>query len=148
MTKALICWIGFTDLRAPKESEQVGLGPIAQAVQSFEYDEMALVNNYPEQKVSDYIQWLKKRTTAHWPGRTRSPVRPRMATCRELARSFGNGSHVHFLPGIISRHAVRQDGWVRTANRHCNELFRLLYQFGNSVYKFCRTAARPVWMSR
>ncbi|MGO9568454.1 MAG: hypothetical protein ACLP5H_13020 [Desulfomonilaceae bacterium] len=64
MTKALVCWIGFTDLRAPSEPEQVGLGPIAQAVQSFEYDEVALVNNYPEQKVSDYIQWLKKSTTA------------------------------------------------------------------------------------
>ena len=53
MTKALVCWIGFTDLRVPNEPEQVGLGPIAQAVQSFEYDEMAIVNNYPEQKVSD-----------------------------------------------------------------------------------------------
>ena len=32
MRKVLVSWIGHTDLRAPEESEAVGVGPVAQAL--------------------------------------------------------------------------------------------------------------------
>ena len=62
MKSVLICWTGKTDLRAPKESEQVGLGPIAQAVEARSYDEVVLISDYPAGEVSPYLDWLKSRT--------------------------------------------------------------------------------------
>ena len=49
-------------MRAPDESAHVGLGPIAQAVETRRFDEIVLLNNYPEKDVLHYIQWLKLRT--------------------------------------------------------------------------------------
>ncbi len=60
----LVCWIGNTDLRAPTEEETVGLGPIGQAVAHTEYDEIALLTNYPEDATRDYLAWLRSRTGA------------------------------------------------------------------------------------
>ncbi len=34
MKKILICWIGLTDIRASKNDESAGFGPIAQAVKA------------------------------------------------------------------------------------------------------------------
>ncbi|EFK07881.1 conserved hypothetical protein [delta proteobacterium NaphS2] len=51
-----ISWIGFTDLSAPSESENVGLGPVAQAAKSRRFDEIVLLNNYPEKDVQKYIE--------------------------------------------------------------------------------------------
>jgi DNA-binding NtrC family response regulator len=64
MKRILVCWIGFTDLRAAKGGEEVGLGPIAQAVKTFDYDEICLLNNYPELEISHFVPWLKKHTSA------------------------------------------------------------------------------------
>jgi DNA-binding NtrC family response regulator len=64
MKRILVCWIGSTDLRAAKNGQEVGLGPIAQAVKTFEYDEVVLLNNYPEQEVAHFVPWLKKHTSA------------------------------------------------------------------------------------
>jgi transcriptional regulator with PAS, ATPase and Fis domain len=61
MKKILICWVGKTDLRAVSESDEVGLGPIAQAVEERDYDEIVLINNYPENELPPYIEWLKPR---------------------------------------------------------------------------------------
>ena len=61
MKNILVSWIGFTDLRAPKEFEQVGLGPIAQALEARSYDEVVLISDYPEGEVSPYRVWLKAR---------------------------------------------------------------------------------------
>ena len=60
--RILISWIGFTDLRAPAEFELVGIGPVAQAAETYRFDEIVLLNNYPEKDVSHYIEWLKPRT--------------------------------------------------------------------------------------
>ncbi len=62
MQNILISWIGFTDLRAPNETEQVGIGPIAQAVEARSYDQVVLISDYPEGEVANYLDWLKSRT--------------------------------------------------------------------------------------
>jgi hypothetical protein len=64
MGKVLVSWIGHTDLRALKEQEKVGLGPVAQAVTDRSFDEVVLLNNYPKDQVSDYVTWLKPKTQA------------------------------------------------------------------------------------
>lgn len=65
MRRVLVAWIGRTDLRAPDESETVGLGPIAQALDTREFDEVFLLADYPETKVKPYLRWLTRRTKAH-----------------------------------------------------------------------------------
>lgn len=55
----------MTDLRAPREFGQVGLGPIAQAMEARSYDEAALISDYPEGEISAYLDWLKARTATH-----------------------------------------------------------------------------------
>ena len=62
MKDILICWIGNTDLRAPEEASVIGLGPIAQALDSRPFDEAVLISNYPEAKVKPYLRWLQGRT--------------------------------------------------------------------------------------
>jgi DNA-binding NtrC family response regulator len=60
MPKILVSWIGDTDLRASREQESVGLGPIGQACSSRQFDRIVLLTNYPEAEVSVYRKWLKK----------------------------------------------------------------------------------------
>ena len=65
MKKVLLCWIGATDLRA-SQGDDVGEGPIAQAVEKLGFDEVFLISNYlkPEGRVrvAAYVEWAKKRT--------------------------------------------------------------------------------------
>jgi len=58
----LFSWIGQTDLRAVDESDAVGLGPIAQALLARDFEEVVLLNNFPEAKVAPFLKWLRKRT--------------------------------------------------------------------------------------
>ena len=62
MRKALVTWIGKTDLRAPTEAEAVGLGPIAQALDTQAFDEAFLVTDYDDSLVRPYIRWLAERS--------------------------------------------------------------------------------------
>jgi transcriptional regulator with PAS, ATPase and Fis domain len=61
--KILVAWVGRTDLRAPAESEAVGLGPIAQALAAREFDELWLLADYPKDLVAPYAKWLQERTS-------------------------------------------------------------------------------------
>ncbi len=63
MKKILISWIGMTDLKASKRVEGVGIGPIAQAVTNRLFDKVILISNYCEQENSNYINWLKAKTS-------------------------------------------------------------------------------------
>jgi transcriptional regulator with GAF, ATPase, and Fis domain len=63
MSSTLVSWIGNTDLRAPHDEKVVGIGPIAQACSAREFDRVVLLTDYPEQKISEYRKWLKKRLT-------------------------------------------------------------------------------------
>jgi len=61
MKEILICWIGFTDLKASAGKEDVGLGPIAQAVTSLTFDEIYLISDRPESEDAIYIKWLNSK---------------------------------------------------------------------------------------
>ena len=60
--KVLVAWIGKTDLRAPTESDQVGFGPIAQALDARAFDEAFLLSDYDELTVAPYLRWLRSRS--------------------------------------------------------------------------------------
>lgn len=62
MRNVLVSWIGSTDLRAPKEGEVVGVGPVAQALETRPFDEAFLVTDYDEREVTPFIRWLRQRT--------------------------------------------------------------------------------------
>nr|MBC8360796.1 sigma-54-dependent Fis family transcriptional regulator [Candidatus Desulfatibia profunda] len=59
MKNILVCWIGFTDLRAVTESETIGLGPIAQAAKSKHFDEIVLISDRPKDEMDSYVCWLQ-----------------------------------------------------------------------------------------
>jgi hypothetical protein len=62
MKRILVSWVGRIDLRAVEESDSIGLGPIAQAVDAAAYDDIVLISDYPEQDVTSYLGWLATRT--------------------------------------------------------------------------------------
>ena len=63
MKKVLLCWIGTTDLRA-SQGDDVGEGPIAQAVEKLGFDEVFLISNYlSDDRVTTYVEWAKKRSS-------------------------------------------------------------------------------------
>ena len=64
MKKVLICWVGHADLRAATHGEDVGLGPIAQAVQVGSYDQIDLISDYPAKKTGPFLKWLQEQTGA------------------------------------------------------------------------------------
>lgn len=66
MGKSLVTWIGKTDLRAVDEAEEIGLGPIAQAVLARFFSDIHLISDYPEEQTSVFSKWLE--------GQTESPI--------------------------------------------------------------------------
>ncbi len=62
MNTILACWIGFTDIKASKDNSDIGLGPIAQAVASREYDEICLISDLQSGDTESYAQWIKIKT--------------------------------------------------------------------------------------
>jgi len=47
-----------------REPEQVGAGPIGEAVKNREYDAVVLLNNYPVKETIGYIEWLRTLSKA------------------------------------------------------------------------------------
>src|SRR2546427_5278467 len=62
MSSVLVSWIGSTDLRAVTEERDVGLGPIAQALEARSFDEVTLISDFPKAKVAPFLTWLGKRS--------------------------------------------------------------------------------------
>jgi hypothetical protein len=62
MSRILLGWIGHTDLRAPRESEEHGAGPIAQALQVRAFDEAFLISDHEGAALDAYLRWLRKRS--------------------------------------------------------------------------------------
>lgn len=54
----LICWIGNTDLSAAEKDDGSNLGPIAQALQDGAYAKAVFLDNYRNERVATYRQWL------------------------------------------------------------------------------------------
>jgi DNA-binding NtrC family response regulator len=59
----LVSWVGNTDLRAPREEGEVGLGPIAQACSARTFEGIVLLTDYKEERIKEYRKWLEKRIT-------------------------------------------------------------------------------------
>jgi transcriptional regulator with PAS, ATPase and Fis domain len=59
--KILFSWIGLTDLRASANEAEIGLGPIAQAVVSREFDFVILLSNFKKAENTAYRNWLKTK---------------------------------------------------------------------------------------
>ena len=59
--KILLSWIGLTDFRASKNETDVGMGPIAQAVISREFDSVVLLSNFKKSENAAYLAWLKSK---------------------------------------------------------------------------------------
>ena len=64
MRRFLFSWLGTTDLRAPSEASKVGVGPIAQALESREFDEVWLLSDYDRTHAEPYLNWLRARSKA------------------------------------------------------------------------------------
>lgn len=60
----LICWIGNTDLVAAEKDDATNLGPIAQAIKAKNYSHAIFLDNYRNERIKCYHQWLTKQTTA------------------------------------------------------------------------------------
>jgi hypothetical protein len=62
--KALICWIGKTDLDASEGIGSAGIGPIAQAVAWRNFDLVMLLSDWSKAKTAKYRAWLVGRSSS------------------------------------------------------------------------------------
>lgn len=117
MRKVLVAWIGKTDLRAPTESEQVGVGPIAQAVEKRPFDEAFLLSDYDDKTVQPYLKWLRSRCSSRIevvPEKLSGPTEfgeIYEAAIRGVQRALGEGPRdtslsFHLSPGTPAMAAV------------------------------------------
>jgi hypothetical protein len=59
MKKVLVSWVGRTDLQASDGKPEAGDGPVGQAVQKIDFDEVHLLCNYPKAESDKYLKWVK-----------------------------------------------------------------------------------------
>ena len=59
----LLCWIGNSDLVAAEKNDVSDLGPIAQAVKAGNYNHAIFLDNYQNERVKHYHQWLAQEAT-------------------------------------------------------------------------------------
>ncbi len=62
MKNILVSWLGRTDLRAVTESDQVGIGPIAQTLQTGRFARVDLLCDCPIDEADAYLDWLRPQT--------------------------------------------------------------------------------------
>ncbi len=116
MKRILICWIGNTDLQA-SEGQDVGAGPIAQALDMREFDEVFFISDYKDTRVKPYIDWIEKRTpTPHqlFYRQLSSPTHfgeiyeIAASICQEALDQYGNQTELtfHLSPGTPAMAAV------------------------------------------
>ncbi|GHV56186.1 hypothetical protein FACS189460_0500 [Deltaproteobacteria bacterium] len=61
--KILLCWIGHADLAAAEGHEASNIGPIAQAIKAATYNHAIFLDNYRNERVAAFSQWLTSQTT-------------------------------------------------------------------------------------
>ena len=116
MKRILICWIGNTDLQA-SEGKDVGTGPIAQALDMREFDEVFFITDYKEARVKPYTNWIRERTpTPHqlFYRQLSSPTHfgeiyeIAASVCQEALDQYGNQTELtfHLSPGTPAMAAV------------------------------------------
>jgi transcriptional regulator with GAF, ATPase, and Fis domain len=64
VTNTLISWLGRTDLRAVTQSDQVGIGPIAQALRTGRFSKLELLCDCAPEEADAYLEWLGPQTEA------------------------------------------------------------------------------------
>ncbi|MCB9694321.1 MAG: sigma 54-interacting transcriptional regulator [Alphaproteobacteria bacterium] len=62
MSAILVTWVGMTDLRASEGVADAGLGPIAQGVDGFAFDELHLLSDFEPARSEAFRAWLGGRT--------------------------------------------------------------------------------------
>ncbi len=145
MEKVLASWVGRTDLRARTETEVVGIGPIAQALDAREFNRVILLHDYPKAEVKPFATWLETRTAAKiclhhepLPGPTDFGEIYK-AVVRSVSSALGDGTGAielsfHLSPGTPAMAAV----WIILAKtRFPAELIESSRQHG------VRTASVP-----
>lgn len=60
MSTVLVTWIGHTDLHAPEQEADIGVGPVAQALLARTFDRAFLVTDHKDEAVRSYGKWLEK----------------------------------------------------------------------------------------
>jgi len=58
MATTLISWLGRTDLCAVAESHRVGVGPVAQALQTGRFARLELLCDYPQADAELWLAWI------------------------------------------------------------------------------------------
>jgi transcriptional regulator with PAS, ATPase and Fis domain len=122
MKKILISWIGRTDLRAVTESNIIGFGPIAQAVQSIPFSHAVLISDYSETETGAYLTWLQgiaplslslKQVKLTSPTNFGEIYGAATTAIRESQEQFGADSELtfHLSPGTPAMAAV----WILLA---------------------------------
>jgi transcriptional regulator with GAF, ATPase, and Fis domain len=144
MATILLSWIGNTDLRAPQDEAEIGLGPIAQACASREFDRVVLLTDYAESKIAEYRKWLKKRINCPLEVQFKALSGPTnfadiyeaaRAVAAAVARDYAPAELVfHLSPGTPAMAAV----WIILAKtRYPAELIESSQKYG------VRTASVP-----
>jgi DNA-binding NtrC family response regulator len=64
MARALVCWIGNTDLRAAEGQLGDDLGPIGFALKNRPQDHVLLLSNYSKAQTDGFVRWARKLTDA------------------------------------------------------------------------------------
>lgn len=95
MNRILLSWLGRTDLRAVTEGDQVGIGPIAQALASGRFARLALLCDYPTAEAAPWIILAKTRCPAEL---IESSIKHGVQT---VSIPFQLGAD--FLPGLLRR---------------------------------------------
>ena len=102
MNKILLCWLGRTDLRAVNESDQVGIGPIAQALHTGRFCRLELLCDYATALVDDYLNWLRSRTD--------SEIRTHQVTLSSPTDFDAIYRHARALAASVSEQIRAEDG--------------------------------------
>jgi len=58
MKNILVSWIGRTDLNAAQCVQDIGHGPIAQAILALPFDHTVLLSDYPPEEAKAFLTWL------------------------------------------------------------------------------------------
>ena len=141
----LLTWIGQTDLNASRMKGEGSVGPVAQALEQRNYDQVVLLSNYGASETSRYLKWLKQRAQSTIETKAASLSTPTafgeiydavIATISDIHKKLGNCVRLtyHLSPGTPAMAAV----WIIVAKtRFAAELIESSREHG------VRTATVP-----
>ena len=138
MKAILFAWIGRTDLKSSISAGKDGLGPIANALDARSFDHVLLLNNYPPEEISPYLDWLKSRSSVPMAVHTSALSSPTnfgeiyeaaVAVIEQSLAEYGHDLKLtfHLSPGTPAMAAV----WILLAKtRYSAELIESSVQEG------------------